>query len=467
MTAPVYPTSSQRTIRLVDLGAVHKFILAAILFAAALAGSPSAHAVPSFARQTGKPCSDCHTVAFGPALTAYGRQFKLNGYVWGDAPNPLPLLALMVEGGFTHTAKSQEDPPAAHFANNDNLSIDQVSAFIAGRVTEHLGVFSQITYSGEDRHTSWDNLDIRYARTGTIGDVSFVYGISINNNPTVQDLWNSTPAWGFPYISSALAPTPGAAPIITGTLGQVSLGATAYVMVNDHFYLEAGGYRGLSNRWLRNAGLTDDDNLNLDGIAPYWRAAWQGDVGQGNYSVGLVGIDAKFRPDPSSELTDHFRDLGFDATYQYLDASDNALTVNFAHIRETQNLDASFAAASVEADSNHLDSTTLDVTYAYKQTYVIGAGLFDTRGGEDNVLYAPEPLGGSNNAVPNSRGYTLQLEYVPFGKLTSFARPWLNVRLGLQYIGYTRFNGGGSNYDGFGRAASDNNTLFGFFWFAL
>jgi hypothetical protein len=73
------------------------------------------------------------------------------------------------------------------------------------------------------------------------------------------------------------------------------------------------------------------------------------------------------------------------------------------------------------------------------------------------------------HALPSfcSRGYVALLEYVPFGKLGSFAAPWLNLRVGVQYTAYQRFNGGGANYDGFGRSASDNNTLFGFFWFAI
>ena len=33
-----------------------------------------------------------------------------------------------------------------------------------------------------------------------------IFGISVNNNPTVQDLWTSTPAWGYPYITSPLVP---------------------------------------------------------------------------------------------------------------------------------------------------------------------------------------------------------------------------------------------------------------------
>ncbi|HXQ20342.1 MAG TPA: hypothetical protein VN812_01625, partial [Candidatus Acidoferrales bacterium] len=37
-----------------------------------------AHAVPSFARQTGLACSSCHTTF--PELNAFGRAFKMHGY---------------------------------------------------------------------------------------------------------------------------------------------------------------------------------------------------------------------------------------------------------------------------------------------------------------------------------------------------------------------------------------------------
>ena len=36
----------------------------------------------------------------------------------------------------------------------------------------------------------------------------------------------------------------------------------------------------------------------------------------------------------------------------------------------------------------------------------------------------------------------------------------------LQYTGYRKFNGGNDNYDGFGRSAKDNNTLFLNVWLA-
>ena len=40
-----------------------------------------AQAIPSFAAQTGMPCSACH-IGF-PQLTPFGRAFKMDGYVQG------------------------------------------------------------------------------------------------------------------------------------------------------------------------------------------------------------------------------------------------------------------------------------------------------------------------------------------------------------------------------------------------
>ena len=435
-------------------------ILLASMAAGLLSTTRTAVALPSFARQTGLPCARCHTVAYGP-------QFKLNGYVWGDAKEVIPPIAAMVQGGFTHTAKAQTEPPADHFATNDNLSVDQVSLFYGGRITQHIGAFVQVTYSGEDRHTTWDNLDVRYARATSIGDKSVVFGVSVNNNPTVQDLWNSTPGWGFPYITSGLAPSPTAGPMIAGGLSQLVLGATAYAMVDDHLYLEAGAYRGLSDRWLSNVGLTADDNPHVNGLAPYWRAAWQVDKKRNYFSVGVFGLDTKLQPDASVPKEDRFNDVGVDATYQFTDGGRNGLSANLSLIHEKQTLDASFGSGSSASNSDHLNSLELDLTYAYDQTWVGSVSLFNTNGSRDVGLYAPAPDSGSNNGSPNSRGYVLGLEYVPFGKLNSFASPWLNLRIGLQYTGYERYNGGTSNYDGFGRSAGDNNTLFAFLWLAI
>src|ERR1700752_3177853 len=41
---------------------------------------PSAHAVPSYSRQTGLACNSCHYTP--PELTPFGRKFKLEGYTF-------------------------------------------------------------------------------------------------------------------------------------------------------------------------------------------------------------------------------------------------------------------------------------------------------------------------------------------------------------------------------------------------
>ena len=427
-----------------------------------------ASAVPSFARQTGMPCSQCHTLSFGPALTAYGRQFKLNGYTFGEGEHPMPLAA-MIQGGFSRPDAALPDAPAAHFSNRENLSVDQVSLFVATRLTDHIGMFSQSTYSGVDRHFSWDNTDIRYARALSLFGTDAVVGISVNNNPTVQDLWVSTPAWAYPYITSPLVPGASTSPVIGG-LGQLVLGATAYTMIHDHVYLEAGAYKGLSDRWLGNVGLYPANNAHVNGAAPYWRAAYQfskGAHGEHYFSVGTFGLDVKMQPDPTVPDTDHYTDVAFDATYQYTPEGPGSIIANASLIHEKQQLNATFNGGGSDNATNHLNALALDASYAYRQTWSAGVGLFDISGGSDLTRYGAAPLSGSNNGSPDTRGYTLQFECVPLGKTQSWGRPWVNLRVGLQYTGYLRFNGGTTNYDGFGRSASQNNSLFLFSWMAF
>jgi hypothetical protein len=426
----------------------------------------TAHAIPSFASQTGMPCSQCHTLSFGPALTQYGRDFKLNGYTWGDGDAPMPIT-LMALGGFSHSDTPLPAPAVPHYSANDNISLDQVSLFYGGRLTEHLGAFVQGTYNGEKRNATWDNTDIRYARAVNFAGTDAVVGLSVNNNPTVQDLWNTTPAWGFPYITSPLLPAPGAAALIQGALAQTVLGVTAYTMIHKHVYLEGGVYKNLSDRWLGNVGLSPDDNPHMTGVAPYWRMAYQSDNDPYYFSLGFFGMTARFQPDPTVPDRNRYSDLGFDGVYQYTNQDQSCLTVQASYIRENQDLTATFNAGGSDRANEHLNVFRMDATYVFLQTWGVGGGFFDTTGSTDATLYSPGDVSGSANGSPDSRGYTVQLEYVPFGKMTSWGRPWVNLRVGVQYTGYLKFNGGTANYDGSGRSAHQNNSLFVFYWLAF
>ena len=77
-------------------------------------------------------------------------------------------------------------------------------------------------------------------------------------------------------------------------------------------------------------------------------------------------------------------------------------------------------------------------------------GYFNVSGTTDQLLFAQAPVSGSLNGSPHSNGYTLNLSWWP----------QQNINFAVQYNGYLRFNGAQSNYDGAGRAASGNNTVF-------
>ena len=89
-------------------------------------------------------------------------------------------------------------------------------------------------------------------------------------------------------------------------------------------------------------------------------------------------------------------------------------------------------------------------------------------GSHDAVLYQQgTPLTGSANGKPTSNAVILEADWVPWGKDHCWLQPLANLKFGLQYTIYTEFNGGTRNYDGFGRSASDSNTLFLYAWLTI
>jgi hypothetical protein len=431
----------------------------------ALLPATPAWSVPAFARQMGVPCASCHTLAFGPALTPFGRAFKLHAYALG-AENPIPVSADLI-ASYTHNASDQ--PATPHYSTNDNLALDQVDIYLAGRIAENLGAFAQVTYDGIGRHTAWGTFDARYARDFNVAGTDTLLGVSVNNYPTAQDPWNSTYAWAFPFPYPRLAIGPSAFQQIQGAFAYQSLGTTVNALLGNTVYLEAGGYRNFSDRLQDDFGIVSPEEEHaIDGTAPYWRAALQKTSGPHYASVGILGFDPHAQS-PQERLvgTDNYTDFGYDATYQFADGGPHTFNAYLSYVQESERLFATTALGGSSAVDNHLNILNITAQYAYQQTYALALSLFDIQGNGNLALYAPSPWFGSANGSPDSRGYIVQIECMPFGKIDSFARPFLNLRVGLQYTGYTRFNGGDDNYDGFGHSASDNNTLFLFVWLAI
>src|SRR5579864_5592714 len=97
---------------------------------ALLQNASPAWSVPAFAREMGVACAVCHTVAFGPALTPYGRNFKLHAYALGTQ-RTVPLSADLL-ASFTHTDTGLPPPP--HYSDNNNFGIDAIDLFFAGKI---------------------------------------------------------------------------------------------------------------------------------------------------------------------------------------------------------------------------------------------------------------------------------------------------------------------------------------------
>ena len=450
------PTGTSRSVR-------HRSAIATLLLLCAALASFQAGAVPSFSRQTGIACSGCHVGGFGPQLTSLGRQFKLDGYTMGSGDN-VPLSVMDVES-FTRTRKDQPENAGPYDGTNNNGSLQQLSLFVAGRLAEHLGTFTQVTYSDIDRHVAMDNMDVRYARPVTWGKHSGTFGISVNNNPGAQDVWNTSPAWRFPFMASGLAPGPAAATLLEGGLGQQVIGATAYAFLDSKYYGELGFYRTLPSSLLRS--LNVDDGGSLSGLTPYCRFAYTMDGKGQTLTLDLTGLDARLHPDRLPGPSDHYRDIELDASYQYLGGSHYVIAIDADAIHETQRRTATFLAGDAAQANGHVDTFNLNASYYYDAHDGVTLGYFDSRGDRDAVLFGPNPGDGSRTGKPDGSGVVMQADWTPFGQSDSWHSPWINLRLGIQYTAYSKFNGASHDYDGFGRNARDNDTLFVFLWNAF
>jgi hypothetical protein len=452
-------------------------------------------AVPTFARQTGQNCVACHAGGQFPELTQYGRLFKLTGYTLGERAMPFSMMAIASATKSKNTNDTaQGGNPPADFPKDGNAILAGGSLFVAGKITNNLGAFVQITYdnySGQSPsdshwqgHSGADNVDIRYADRFVSADRDLIVGLSLNNNPSVQDVFNSAPAWWFPYQSGLSATQPGFAPKVA-SLGQNVAGLGAYAYWNQHIYAEVSAYRAADRgiaRWM-SRGIPLDQLSLVKGLNPYWRIALTQDWGAHNLMVGMLGMvttqfnDAVIRDGGD---TDKFRDFGFDSQYQYV-LDPHTVTAQASYIRErirygtshnSTNSSAFFDSSGITPLANFNDSDTVNyfrtkVSYVYQSKYGGTISFFNIHGNANSLNQTAgfddtgslQPAGnhlGNVSGSPDTRGLAYEIFWTPFQYL----------RFGAQYTAFNKFNGASTNYDGFGRSARDNNSLFLYVWAA-
>jgi hypothetical protein len=281
--------------------------------------------------------------------------------------------------------------------------------------------------------------------------------VTLNNNPTVQDVWNTTPAWGFPYSNSSSAPGASTSAKVdsgAGGFGQTVGGLGVYVWVDDHFYAEITDY---TSAIPGGAHPLDSTQTNVvQGNAPYWRLAYEQRWDRNSLSVGTFGLNATVHPGNGTALagvTDKYKDAAGDVQYQFI-GEDHLFTAMATYISEHQTLNASVLDGFAANGVNNLKTLKLTGEYYYLRRIGGTIGYFSTTGSNDVILFAPAPVTGSANGSPDTTGYTLEVNYLP----------WLNTKLQVQYVAYQKFNGQSTNYDGSGRNASNNDTLYLLTW---
>ena len=283
--------------------------------------------------------------------------------------------------------------------------------------------------------------------------------ITVNNNPTISDLWNSTPAWGFPYNTSALAPIPLAATQIDNGLGQRVLGGGAYMMWNDLVYAEVDVYRGLGYDVLNATGIVPVAGTDKTrGLTPYWRLALQQDFGRSYVELGTYGLYDSVEPGGIDVpgAADSFTDTALDSNYQFTfnpkSVTSDIVSAHATFIHEAASLKASEALVGAQ-QSHQLETFRADLSYSIGATVTPTIQYFQTNGTSDVAYW------GTTNGSPNSSGMIAEIAYVPWGKPDSWIS-WANVRFAVQYVNYFRF-------DGVSHGATANNALYFSVWAAV
>jgi hypothetical protein len=182
---------------------MRRLVASAIVAVGALTLVSSAHAVPSFTRQTGMTCAQCH-VMFGapvPNFTFTGKKFRMNGYrvpfvterieagqegaLGGKRLNIslFPYLSLRYQSVFAAQTKV---PGAAQAGPISSNPTSRLAIFTGGPVADNFGLWTEmyLTPDGSAGNNEWtfglfslDEYDLRYTKMKK----NNVFGLAFSN----------------------------------------------------------------------------------------------------------------------------------------------------------------------------------------------------------------------------------------------------------------------------------------------
>jgi hypothetical protein len=456
-------------------------VAAAVAFTATVALVSSANAVPSFTRQTGLTCAQCHiTFANVPDFTFTGKKFRLNGY-------RAPYVAEKIESGeegalngkrlmlgiqniFSFRLRNNllsQSKPSSLVGTTSNPSAvtsqpgTSISWFYVGGVGDHIGLWNEFyldaagggTGSSIFRVESFDELDVKFVVNPGYDNI---LGLSVSTQSFKS-------IGGFDPFNSGSPSS-----LQRGGIGNAHtpyVNLAAYAFLKDRFLIVGGVQPGEDNysfagmNYLANLGIA----INNSDYNQLWYAFFMKAGNDGVPIVTTTGLDA----DRNILYNDAF--TGIRATRGTTSAQQVSYRAGDLgdFIRTVQEIHYGFVDRGP-----HSLSAVAGFTYN-NETYADGANIKQTGWGLTARYYYNRTYGiqyGKNSYIKNDftdkNGVVHPISKAPLNLLsgwTFFYRPAMNfsVSLGLG----AGVKGGGNTLDDTRNFQSNGwNWSLGFDW---
>jgi len=326
-----------------------------------------AEAVPSFVRQTGMTCAQCH-VLFGapvPNFTFTGKKFRMNGYrvpfvterieagqegaLGGKRLNIslFPYISLRYQSVFAAQAKQPGAAAAGPITSNPT---SRLAIFTGGPVGDYFGLWTEMYLTPDGSATnewslglfSFDEYDLRFTKMKN----NNVFGLAFNNQ-------------GIAEVSGFGPWSPGGSQLNRGGVNGWSHpnrgNFLAYAWLNDKLLITGGATPGENNLdWKKSSylGQVAYAIFNSDAKEAWLNVMFKAGndaiplatnsvplttgVRGWNYTAGVINVPTFVNAAGVSQLGDYTR-LTAEARYAFIDHGPHSMEVGAAFNTNTDN----------------------------------------------------------------------------------------------------------------------------------
>lgn len=370
-------------------------------------------AVPSFARQVGKPCSACHSI--WPRLNATGREFKEMGYtdvaddyprIEGDNLDLLrfgpPLSVSVISFPYSHSKKTDEK------GVSETRIPDEVAFFFAGRITPNLGAFVEPNW---ERDTNKVNVELaKFSAAKRLG--SNTVGLVVSKGDVAAaDPYNTIRFTAFHTINSPAiffdTDARGGGGDLFSFANTDNQGAVANGKFFNTIYLAAGAFKG--------DGASE--NVNSDPADGFARLAIEYPItGESIASIGGFYYGGKERyahlasdEVVSQDLVYESKVARYGVDFQYQMESAPHIIDLVAVYMGGKDKDVWDGSLTGDRSDVQFNGCYGEISYFYDRTYGLTVGYDYLKSDDDKSL--------------DKQGATVNVTY----------QPWLNTKIGIEY----------------------------------